>query len=484
MNIGNFVGGEGDFPVQKFPAHFSSKMINVYPTPSGGVAFSPGFLRVNGGAVAEELSSGHVYIKADGTKIILCAGGGKIYKVVGAALTAIHTGLDTSAKVRFITANDACIFVNGVDAPLTYDGTTVAALGGTPPATAFAGCFHKGRLWLIERTDKLLASHSALYNNADWTTAHDAGYFDFTQILKSGDELTDVQSYMDLLVFYFKNHILVYSGNTPTDYGDFQLVQQIEGAGALTDTVCDVSVDHLFISQIGCRSLRTAIQATKGAEKLVSLNIHQRLTGEIASNPDGPLASAMFQRLGWYMVLIGGTVWCYNIAIKAWCRYISSKITGMFSDSDGSSVYFLGNGYLYQFDSGWLADDVAMQREWDAAWFRFFNNGELAYLKYLELSATPAAGITIGVGARFDLNSGSADNFQSFTTDIAVSLMDDPVPDIWDVAFFMDPDEYVPTRIPMFGGGAIGQLCFSSQDEDGPMEISSLILSYVPGGKP
>lgn len=481
--ITNFVGGEGDFPLAKFPPTFSSKLINVFPNASGAIEFCPGFLRVNAVAVAPALYTGHVFIKSDGTKIKLVAGDGYIFKDVAGVLTQIKSGLNANAKVKFITANNVCIMLNGVDVPMAYDGTTVSNLAGAP-ATAFTGCFHKGRVWLLERTNKMLASYSALYDHTDYTTAHNAGYYDFTKILSTGDELVEVVPYMGMLVFYFKNHIAIYSGNTPTDYGDFQLVQIIEGAGALPGTVADISVDHLFMSQIGCRSLREVVKDVKGAEKLVSANIPDRLTREIASYPDGPFGSAVFQKRGWYMALIGDTIWAYNIARKAWFRYISDKILGLFSDSDGSAVYFTGVGRLYEFNSGWTADGDPLYREWNTAWYRFFTKGNWAYPKYLEITATQYQDITMNVGARFNQNGGNEDTYTEFTTDKWYSLMDEPVQDVWENSFYMDPEEYEATRVPLFGGGEYMQLCFFCEDTKGPMEINGLNLSIVAGGKP
>jgi len=480
--LGDFSGGEADLPVSKFPVKFSTKMVNWHPTQTGGVAFVPGYARVNQNAANEAFQSGHTFIKADGTKIRLVAGGGQVYRSDGTTLTVIKSGLNAAAIVRFITANNYCIMMNGVDAPMKYDGTSVTALGGSPPATAFKGVFYKGRVWMIERTNKLLASYSGLLAIEDYTSAHNAGYLDFTKILKTGDELTDIESYVDLLVFYFKNHVVVYSGNTPTDYGDFQIVTQIEGAGAITDTVCSTGLDHYFLSQIGVRSLRQAMQTGADAEDLISKNIAQRLSGAYQSNATGTFASAHFQRLGWYMLLIGDEILCYAYNRGAWFRIAGADILGMFSDSDGSTVYICGRGFLYQYDIGWTFDGKPIYREWDGAWLKFFKNQEKGFPKVLEIYATPGQDIELQLAQRFDLNQGFPDGLQTFTVSPAPSLMDEPVPDIWENCFFMDCDDYVPDRFPLFGSGSTMQLCFSSTTPNGPCEINSEKMLYTPGG--
>ena len=480
LDVADFSGGEADLPPFKMPPKYSVRMQNVYPTETGGPALVPGFTRLNSTSVNVAITNGHVFVKSDGTSITLASGGGIIYKLESGALTSILTGWDTAAKIRFCTYGDICIFTNGVDAPNKYNGTTVSALGGTPPAKAFKAIVHKSRVWMLERTDKLLASYSALEDAEDYTTAHNAGYFDFVKTLSSGDELVDIESYLDLLIFYFKNLVLVYSGNNPTDYGDFQLVQQVQGAGAIeTDTVQSVGIDHFFLSGVGVRSLRQVINTGTDEEKLVSALIKRRLAGGVSGNYSGIYAAAHFARLGWYMVLIGDVIWCFSYNRGGWFRITDTSSYGIFSDHLGK-VYVGGYGFLHQYDDGYDFDGVNPDHAWESAWLRFSKSGTELYIKEMEVSAITAKPTAFTVGARYDLDQGMQEGYQTFTTNPVPSLMDEAVLDVWEEAFFMDSGQYEPNRLPMFGGGSMLQLTFHST-ADNYAEISRLKLYGVTG---
>src|SRR4030065_270914 len=182
------VRGEASiFPMSAMPPRYALKMQNVYISENGGVKNVPGYAKINTSSAGAQLLSGFEFKKTDGSAQILTAGGGNIYKLdTGNVLTAIKTGLNTDAEARFTVMNNLCIMVNGVDAPMKNDMSAVANLGGSPPATAFKAHVHKGRVWMIERLNKLLATYSALNNPEDYTTANNAGYMDFKFLSQSG----------------------------------------------------------------------------------------------------------------------------------------------------------------------------------------------------------------------------------------------------------------------------------------------------------
>src|SRR5574337_2235845 len=98
---------------------------NSFISEHGSIEKIPGYVKVNTTPVAETLTSGFVFHKSNGTVVTLAAGGGKIFKVTGATLTAIKTGLDTTAKVYFSQINDLVIMSNGVNPMMKYDGAAV-----------------------------------------------------------------------------------------------------------------------------------------------------------------------------------------------------------------------------------------------------------------------------------------------------------------------------------------------------------------------
>ena len=484
IRLGDFTGGEAHvFPVAAMPSKYSARLQNAYISERGGIAKLPGYVKCNTTAVGHVLTSGFEYRQRDGSVEILVAGAGNIYKLASGSLSAIKTGLDAGAKVFFATINDLCIMGNGVDAPLKYDGSTVSNLGGSPPNHGFKPHVHKNRVWFIDRQDKLKAFYCGLNAPEDWTTPNDAGYLDFAFLLRKGDELLDIFTYVDLLVFFFRSHIAIYKGNNPNSGGDFALVQLIEGCGVVqSDTVQGIGTDCGFLYDSGVKNLQQVV--TTGNLNLggLSRNIDPAMIPEIAAGLSGNFASGHYPGLGIYLVLIGSNIWVYSYVWKAWSRMVGADISGIFGTSD-NKLYLCGNtGFLYQFGSGWDYAGVSPYWAWQTAWVTLGKGANKYFPKLAEIITYPGGEVTVNVDARYDMNLSQAECFATFTTVPAPALMDEPVPDIWENCFYMDGGNFEANRIPMFGGGRSLRLEFSNTSGDGPIEINDIVLQAVIGG--
>jgi hypothetical protein len=480
----DFTGGEASiFPVNKMPPKYSLKLQNCHVSETGGIAKDPGYTKVNTTQVDETLTSGFEFRKSDGTSEKLTAGGGKIYKSSGTTLSSLTTGLDASAKVFFSQMNDLAIITNGVDAPKKYNGTAVAALGGTPPATAFKSLVHKGRVWFIERTNKMLATHSALNNPEDYTTSGDAGYIDFKYVLKKGDELLDMFTYVDLHVFVFRNHVAIYSGSNPTATGDYRLVQLIEGAGAVSsDLIQPIGTDLAIYYDSGVKSLKQIVSTGNLNMNDLSELIDPTLRGELATFPDGPFASAHYPAKGWLLFLIGNKVWVYSYTWKAWARIVGADIKGMFNTAD-KKLYLCGTGYLYEYGSGYDFAGANPYMQWDTAWLSFLKAGNKCYPKVAQITMKPGAVTTLNLGLSYDLAWGMGENFIPFATQTPPAMMDTAVPDTWEASPVVMDDATIwePVRVPVFGGGRSVQLTFTNSSTKGPIEILDILLQSEVG---
>lgn len=483
ITLDNFTGGElaTALPVTSLPPKFAVRLQNCHVSENGGIVNIPGYVKVNATQVGVTLTTGFEFKKNDGSTQILAAGGGSIYKLAGGELVAIKTGLNASAKIYFASTGTLCIMCNGVDAPLKYDGTTVSALGGTPPATAFQPYVHKNRVWLLERANKMLATHSALNNAEDYTTANDAGYIDFKFVLSKGDELLDVRGYVDLLVFFFRNHIVIYSGTNPTAGGNFTLVQKIEDTGIIaTDALLSLETDLPFVSDGGVKVLRQVV--TTGSMNIGNLSerINPTLQSEIKANTGNIYAAAHFKERAWFMFLVNNMVRIYSYAWKAWGRMVGADVHGMFMTAAGE-VYLCGTGYLYKYGSGWTFADTKPTMIWETGWMPLTRGGRNVYPKVAEIYNLPGAMAPVKMQAGYDLNM-TGENDREFNTEPAASLMDTDVTDIWDNVFLMDHDRYVPMRFPIFGGGKTAKCIFTASYDVGPLELNRINLSAVLGG--
>lgn len=475
----DFSGGEAAvFGTFGMPTKYSHILLNCHPTERRSIAKSPGYKRINNNVLTYTLPSGYEFVKTDGTKITLCAGGGSIYRLdANNQLVAIQSGWAPNAKVRFTTMNNLCLICNGVDAPVKYDGTTVAAIGGGVPVTTFKFHVHKQRVWAIERTNKLLASHCALNNPLDWTTVNDAGYLDFQFVLPKGDELLDVSTMVDYIVFFFQSFVAVYAGFTPSGTSaDFYLAQLIAETGVVgTDTVGALGNDLAYLHETGMKSLSQATVTGNLQQNNISVAIDPVLKAEIRANSSGLYQIGYYHDLSWFVILIGDKLRIYNYKIKAWSQVGGGDIAGLFN-ATGGRLFITGSGRLYQYGKGWAFDTKKMPMFWIPGWWTIGKRGENFYPKFLEVENYMGPQVQLNYGARYDRAVSNADTASYLTTELMPSLMDEPLPDIFDNVFLMDQATHEPVRIPMFGGGKSMQMFFHNNSDQGPIEVTSMIL--------
>lgn len=135
--------------------------------------------------------------------------------------SSIKTGLEDDKVPCFTVFNDKLIMSSDsiTDPPMTYDGTTVTNLGGSPPQFSFS-CVHKNHLFVAG----VASLPSRLYycktlDASDWSDAT-AGYIDIDP--NDGDRITGIASYKDNLWVFkgpFKGaiHRITGSANTGSD---------------------------------------------------------------------------------------------------------------------------------------------------------------------------------------------------------------------------------------------------------------------------
>ena len=147
----------------------------------------------------------------------------------------IGTGFEEDKVPCYTTFNDKLIISSDstVDVPQSYDGTTMAALAGSPPNFAFSAA-HKNRVWASGNA--LLPSrlyYSALLNQADWAGAT-SGSIDIDP--DDGDRITAIISHKnDLWVFKgpYYGSIHRITGSAPTGSDAFARIPFIRGIGAV-----------------------------------------------------------------------------------------------------------------------------------------------------------------------------------------------------------------------------------------------------------
>ena len=163
-----------------------------------------------------------------GTKILADAADG--------VFVAIKTGLEDDKVPCFTVFMDSLILSSDsvVDVPMTYDGTTVSNLGGTPPQFSFS-CVHKNHVWAAGvATNPSRLYYSRTLNADDWTHAT-SGSIDIDP--EDGDRITAIASHKnDLWVFKgpYKGSIHRITGSANTGSDSFARITFIDGLGAVS----------------------------------------------------------------------------------------------------------------------------------------------------------------------------------------------------------------------------------------------------------
>lgn len=146
----------------------------------------------------------------------------------------ILTGMTSGAVPSYCVFNDELIMSNdGGDVPQVFDGSSAGALGGTPPAFAFA-VSHKDRVWAagVPGAPSTLY-YSALGNHEDWAGA---GSGSITVGYSDGDRITGLISHKDVL-FVFKGpnrgSIHYVQGSAPTGDDPYKLVPFVRDVGGV-----------------------------------------------------------------------------------------------------------------------------------------------------------------------------------------------------------------------------------------------------------
>lgn len=166
--------------------------------------------------------------------------GTALYSVndVTGAVTTIKTGLSASATLyRFVTVNNKLYYINGFDVPRVWDGTTDAAVGGSPPISSDI-VLHANRLFFQSVSDpnKLVFSDAGAYETFQATS------FIYVPSPNTADPLLRSISYQNNLVSFTRNRKYALYG---TDLASFVLRESPAKKGAASATA--VATDGNFI---------------------------------------------------------------------------------------------------------------------------------------------------------------------------------------------------------------------------------------------
>lgn len=210
--------------------------LGAYITPTNG-KFLPtlGFLDSSAVGVSTVVISGGVeYVKSDGTRIIVFGTTeGALYKLnANGSVTVLASGLTPGTKWYFAQYHDKLLIGNRVDAPRKYDGTTVSALGGSPPTGGGPVAVHGNRVFWLDGVNKSRLTWSALDNEEDYTTASNAGAVDVSP--NDGSDLMDLVPSVNELVLIKGARPYRLQGTSPSTFTITNVVPTTGSVGAVS----------------------------------------------------------------------------------------------------------------------------------------------------------------------------------------------------------------------------------------------------------
>lgn len=202
------------------------------------------------------------------SELIACASNGRIYRISSGTATQIHTGATSGTGIfwRAEMFNGLLLMCNGTDAPLQYNGTTVAAVTFTDPDTIWSGarpkdiCIFKNRVfWVGDTTRKSRIFTPKAGTHNDFTVANGADAFD-VEVGYGGDVIA-MRPIADEMAIIWKQRVTRgLTGSNPfastTDPFSIGAVSDDVGCVA-TRSVVNVGKDYYFLAHNGYRTLKT-----------------------------------------------------------------------------------------------------------------------------------------------------------------------------------------------------------------------------------
>lgn len=192
------------------------------------------------------ITGGIEFVKSDGTRqVIFGATDGIVYKLnTDGTTTAIDTGHTTGTKWYFEQYNDKLITCNRADVPRKWDGSTMANLGGSPPAKGGPVRAHGNRVFFLDGTNKSRLTWSALDNEEDYTSINNAG----TVVLgnNDGSDLLDLIPSINELVLLKGSRPYRLQGTSPATFTITNVVPSTGSVGAVSTQAAAFALNDVW----------------------------------------------------------------------------------------------------------------------------------------------------------------------------------------------------------------------------------------------
>jgi len=351
------------------------------------------------------------YSSGSNRKLIACANGQIWNASSSGAASSLSSGYSGN-RWQWVNFGTYLIMVNGVDTPITFDGTSTVAnstISG-PTVTNLIGIHaHKSRVYVWE------ANSSSFWYGATNAVGGAFTEFPLTRISRKGGTLVCVGTIThdsgsgpdDFIVFAMSSgDAIVYQGSDPGSADSWSLVGIYDiappvGVRGITKIGADLVIitreDYMFLSQeMGKRELRKRTKAV-GALQLAVSSYGSNFGWQALLHPSGSKAIFNIPRSGEEY-----DQHVLNTVTGAWCKYagLPAVCWGLYNNE----LYFGStDGVVYKADTGTSDNNSAIQADALPAWSTFgnSNNKQLTAYRNLMTIGLNSLNVSTSVGIDF-----------------------------------------------------------------------------------
>lgn len=343
----------------------------------------------------------------------------------GSALNGVQ--FDTNANWDFVTLNNICIFVNGVDAPqkITDSGSLVnAVLGGTPTMSdaAYVVIFNNYCIMAGSNTNPSRIVWSGLNNPETWAAGD---YIDIN--LNDNDRITGLTVLAGYLYVFKRRYIyrVAFTGNSDTPFvvtGN----PAIKGIGTISNRCISSYADTIYFFSGDAVFSFNGTTVTKISDKI------ETTIGGLSDFYNKDACSGIMRKHDQYWLAVttsGQTehdlVLIYDYRNKAWTRYtgIYPNVLAEIVDNNNISWLFsgesrsTGGGFVYKQDDTTADSGAAINATAATKWFDHGLPESIKKYKGLYIFATTAASsYNLVTNVKFDFDDGDG---TQYTFDLA-----------------------------------------------------------------
>jgi len=330
---------------------------NWLPLKRGGISKAPGFELFKNTGSTDDITGLYRYIKADGTSLFLYSQGTAIYKLVAGTATSIGATITSGAYTHFETALDKLVYCDGVLAPKTWDGTTVAALTNGPSVL-------RATLW----TQNRLFGFGNTGTNASYVYYSDAGTLDnmannfISCDVNDGQKITAIARFFipgtlePVIIVGKERSIGIITGSgTASDPYTFSKIAFDVGIPGFRQIV-QYGQDAAMLTPQGVISYQTALQDANIKRNAISQKVEDQFTELLQTYLD--------DSIGWFdwknnlvrfavphsTDTVPSRIWTFDPVNGGWYKQTGFNLTAVFVDTDGTVYHGDDTGKIYQTD--------------------------------------------------------------------------------------------------------------------------------------